>query len=150
MDLEKIVKKAGVKVYDNLTYEELTGVIYHKIEDITKISAILTEYTRNYDVNENIMNLAISEYNLPCKTKIKDLSINEKQFKNKAKENLQDYNNLLKLTDDSIISLRKAIESYVIELLKLAKKECKKRTNTDKIEPTDIQSARRLIDDCNF
>ena len=34
MDLEKIVKKAGVKVYDNLTYEELTGVIYHKIEDI--------------------------------------------------------------------------------------------------------------------
>ena len=96
------------------------------------------------------MNLAISEYNLPCKTKIKDLSINEKQFKNKAKENLQDYNNLLKLTDDSIISLQKAVECYVIDLLKLAKKECKKRTNTDKIEPKDIQSARRLIDDCNF
>ena len=31
MDLEKIVKKAGVKVYDDLTYEELTGIIYEFI-----------------------------------------------------------------------------------------------------------------------
>ena len=150
MDLENLVKKAGVKVYDELTYEELTGVVFLKVEEIVKVAVILGEYTRSDVLDENIMNLAISEYNLPCKTKIKDLSINEKQFKNKAKENLQDYNNLLKLTDDSIISLQKAIESYVIELLKLAKKECKKRTNTDKIEPKDIQSARRLIDDCNF
>ena len=150
MDLENLVKKAGVKVYDELTYEELTGVVFLKVEEIVKVAVILGEYSRSDVLDENIMNLAISEYNLPCKTKIKDLSIDKSEFKNKVEEKLEDYNDHLKLTDDSIISLQKAIESYVIELLKLAKKECKKRTNTDKIEPKDIKSARRLIDDCNF
>ena len=150
MDLEKIVKKSGVKVYDDLTYEELRGIIYNKTQEIIKVAVILTEYTRNYDVNENIMNLAISEYNLPCKTNIKDLSINDKQFKDVAKENLEYYNNRVKLTDDSVITLQKAIECYVIDILKLAKKECKKRINSDKIEPKDLNNARRLIDECYF
>ena len=43
-----------------------------------------------------------------------------------------------------------ALEKSTHEMLKLAKKECKKRNNTDKIEPKDLQVARRLTDDCNF
>ena len=35
MDLEKIIKKTGVKV-DNLIYEELTGIVYLKIQEIIK------------------------------------------------------------------------------------------------------------------
>jgi hypothetical protein len=150
MDLEKIVKKSGVKVYDDLTYEELRGIIYNKTQEIIKVAVILTEYTRNYDVNENIMNLAVSQYNLYCKSKITDLSIDKTEFKNKAKENLEYYNNRVKLTDDSVITLQKAVECYVIDLLKLSKKECKKRNNTDKIEPKDLNNARRLIDECHF
>ncbi len=149
MDLEKIVKKAGVKV-DDLTYEELTGIIYLKIQEIIKVAAILGEYARSDFVDENIMNLAISEYNLHCKTNIKDLSINEKQFRNKAIEKMEDYNDYLKLKPSCIIPLQKAVECYIIDLLKLAKTECKKRNNTDKIEPKDIGSARRIIDECNF
>lgn len=149
MDLEKIVKKSGVKV-DNLTYEELTGIVYLKIQEIVKVAVILGEYTRSDVLDEKIMNLAVSEYNLPCKTKIKDLSINEKQFKNKTKESLEYYNYHMKLTDDSVITLQKAIECYVIDLLKLSKKECKKRNNTDNIEPKDINAVRRLIDECYF
>ena len=150
MDLEKIVNKSGVKVYDDLTYEELRGIIYNKTQEIIKVAVILTEYTRNYDVNENIMNLAVSQYNLYCKSKITDLSIDKTEFKNKAKENLEYYNNRVKLTDDSVITLQKAVECYVIDLLKLSKKECKKRNNTDKIEPKDLNNARRLIDECHF
>jgi len=149
MDLEKIVKNAGVKV-DNLIYEELTGIVYLKIQEIVKVAVILGEYTRSDVLDEKIMNLAISEYNLPCKTKIKDLSIDKTEFKNVSKEKLEDYNYHLKLTDDSVITLQKAVECYVIDLLKLSKKECKKRNNTDKIEPKDINAVRRLIDECYF
>ena len=149
MDLEKIIKKTGVKV-DNLIYEELTGIVYLKIQEIIKVAAILGEYTRSDDLDENIMNLAISDYNLPCKSKIIDLSIDKTEFKNVSKEKLEDYNYHIKITDDSVIPLQKAVECYVIDLLKLSKKECKRRNNTDKIEPKDINSARRLIDGCNF
>ena len=148
MDLENLVKKADVKVYDKLTYEELTGVIFLKVEEIVKVAVILGEYTRSDVLDENIMNLAISEYNLPCKTKIKDLSIDKSEFKNKVEEKLEDYNDHLKLTDDCVDPLQKSVECYLIDLLKLAKKECKKRTNTDKIEPKDINNARRIIDEC--
>ena len=55
MDLEKIVKKSGVKVYDDLTYEELTGIIYNKTQEIIKVAVILTEYTRSDVLDENII-----------------------------------------------------------------------------------------------
>ena len=150
MDLEKIVKKADVKIYGDLTFEELTGIIYSKIEEIIRIATLLCEYTRGDFIDKNLMEIAISQYNLPCKSKIKDLSINQDEFKNKAVEKLEDHSDRLKFKDDSIITLQKAVECYIIDLLKLAKKECKKRNNTDKIEPKDLQAARRLTDDCNF
>lgn len=150
MELEEIVKKADVKVYDDLAYEELTGVIYRKIEDIMRIAGILAEYTRSEFVDKKFMDIAIAQYNLPCKNKVKEMLINKVEFKNKAEEKLEDYNQRLKLKADAVIHLQSAIECYLIDLLKLAKTECKKRTNTDEIEPKDIQAARRLIDDCNF
>ena len=150
MELEQIVKKAGIKVYDDLAYEELTGIIYNKIEDIMRIAAILAEYTRGEFIDKNLMEIAISQYNLPCKNKVKEMLINKVEFKKKTEEKLEDYNQRLKLKADAVIPLQSAIECYLIYLLKLAKSECKKRTDTDEIEPKDIQAARRLIDECNF
>ena len=150
MELEKIVKKAGVKVYDDLTYDELRGIIYKKIEDITRIAVILAEYTRGDFVDKNLMEISISQYNLPCKSKIKDLSISQDEFKNKAVEKLDDHSERVKFKGDSVITLQKAVECYVIDLLKLATKEAKKRTDTGEIEPKDLNTARRLIDGCNF
>jgi len=150
MELEKIVKKAGVKVYDDLTYDELRGIIYKKIEDITRIAVILAEYTRDNFVDKNLVEIAISQYNLPCKSKIKDLSISQDEFKNKALEKLDDHSERLKFKGDSVITLQKAVECYVIDLLKLASKEAKKRTDTDEIEPKDLNTARRVFDGCNF
>jgi hypothetical protein len=150
MELEKIVKKAGVKVYDDLTYDELRGIIYKKIEDITRIASILAEYTRDDFVDKNLMEISISQYNLPCKSKIKDLSISQDEFKNKAVEKLDDYSERLKFKGDSVITLQKAVECYVIDLLKIASKEAKKRTDTDEIEPKDLNTARRVFDGCNF
>lgn len=150
MELEKIVKKAGVKVYDDLTYDELRGIIYKKIEDITRIAVILAEYTRDNFVDKNLVEIAISQYNLPCKSKIKDLSISQDEFKNKALEKLDDHSERLKFKGDSVITLQKAVECYVIDLLKLASKDAKKRTDTDEIEPKDLNTARRVFDGCNF
>ena len=150
MELEKIVKKAGVKVYDDLTYDELRGVIYNKIEDITRISVILAEYTRDDFVDKNLMEISISQYNLPCNSKIKDLSISQDEFKNKAVEKLEDHSERIKFKGDSVITLQKAVECYVIDLLKIASKEAKKRTDTDEIEPKDLNTARRVFDGCNF
>jgi len=150
MELEKIVKKAGVKVYDDLTYDELRGIIYKKIEDITRISVILAEYTRDDFVDKNLMEISISQYNLPCNSKIKDLSISQDEFKSKAVEKLDDYSERLKFKGDSVITLQKAVECYVIDLLKIASKEAKKRTDTDEIEPKDLNTARRVFDGCNF
>jgi len=150
MELEKIVKKAGVKVYDDLTYDELRGIIYKKIEDITRIAVILAEYTRDDFVDKNLMEISISQYNLPCKSKIKDLSISQDEFKNKAVEKLEDHSERIKFKGDSVITLQKAVECYVIDLLKIASKEAKKRTDTDEIEPKDLNTARRVFDGCNF
>jgi len=150
MELEKIVKKAGVKVYDDLTYDELRGIIYKKIEDITRIAVILAEYTRDNFVDKNLVEIAISQYNLPCKSKIKDLSISQDEFKNKAVEKLEDHSERIKFKGDSVITLQKAVECYVIDLLKIASKEAKKRTDTDEIEPKDLNTARRVFDGCNF
>ena len=150
MELKKIVKKAGVKVYDDLTYDELRGIIYKKIEDITRIAVILAEYTRDNFVDKNLVEIAISQYNLPCNSKIKDLSISQDEFKNKSVEKLEDHNERIKFKGDSVITLQKAVECYVIDLLKIASKEAKKRTDTDEIEPKDLNTARRVFDGCNF
>ena len=150
MELEKIVKKAGVKVYDDLTYEELTGIIYSKLDSIMRFAAILGEYTRSNLIDKNLISVAISQYNLPCKNKVKELSINKIEFKNKAEEKMEDYNQNIKLNSDAVTHLQSAVECYIIDLLKLASKDAKKRTDTDEIEPKDLQTARRLFDGCNF
>lgn len=148
MNLEKLVKNSKVNFYDDLSDEELRSTLYLKISEILRLGVVCCEWARTRVMNKNIMNAILEENNLSCKNETTEFLIDKTEFQNIVNEKLDIFTEYVKLEENSLDILQKAIECYAIDLLKEAKVQCKKRNNTFDIEPKDINLAKKIQNEC--